>query len=286
MLKGSKHNTCLLYILISAILTVSVLPGFALLGNLLLQVSVTALVALIFILLTDKIFKPEPIVYARSLNYMTIFWIIFAVIKQIIFHITKNEFTFRWYQLFYFDRPALVFVVYFICMLYFISKLLIKKNDVGFTDKYSNFIKSATSGFLAYYGIILFYSFFLIRTITFERPEVNLKPFEMMIFTFTRGYIDYELFFLFLGNIAIFLPLGILVSAFSKKKILLITLPIIISFVIELSQYILGNGHPDIDDLILNIVGFYIGVIIKMLLDKVITKSTDGRLTTFFIFNK
>ena len=284
MIKSKKLYNVFITVISSAILTVSVLPGFALLGDLLLQVTVTVIISLLSILLLDIIFKPEPIVFSRSLIIMTAFWTIFAVSEQISFHISKGEFSFRWYQLFYFDRPAMLFIVYFVCILYFIIKLLLKRNDENFTAKYSVFLKCATSAFLAFYGLILFYSFFLIRTVTFERPEVNLKPFEMMIFTFTRGYIDYELLFLFLGNIAIFLPLGILVSAFTKKKSLLIVLPIIISFLIELSQYILGNGHPDIDDLILNVAGFYLGILIRKTIDSCVYKATSGRLTTFFIF--
>lgn len=286
MLKNQRIKDILIQVICILIVTISVLPGYKLIGNLVLQVLVTVLSGTVAVFLLDVLFKPKPIVFSRSLISMVVFWTVLAVAKQFIFHITHNDFSFKWYQLFYYDRPALICVVYFTCILYFIIKLLVKRKDAIYIDDYSGFIKMATSGFLFFYAVILLYSFFMIRTITFERPEVNLKPFSMMIFTFSQGYIDYELLFLFLGNIAIFLPLGILLSAFTKNKIFLITFPVILSFVIEFSQFLLGNGHPDVDDLILNVIGFYLGILIKKLIDTVVYKATKGELTSFFIFKK
>ncbi len=271
-------------LLCTVILTVSVLPGYALLGNLASQIIVTIIISLISVLILDKLLNPEPIIFAHSLIIMTLFWIMIAIIKQIIFHIDKGVFTFRWYQLFYYDRPALLFVVFFVCIMYFVVKLLLKKENETFINSYSKFIKQATKGFLFFYIIILIYTFFMVRVITFERPQVNLIPFEMMAFTFNRDYLDYELIFLFLGNLAIFFPLGVLVSAFIKNKILLIVLPVVISFTIELSQYFLGNGHPDVDDLVLNVIGFYLGVLVKKFIDILVTKATNGYLSSFFYF--
>ena len=286
MLKDQRIKDILIQVICTSAVTVSVLPGYKLIGNLVLQVLVTIFIGTVVVLLLDVILKPKPIVFARSLIGMIVFWTVLAVAKQLIFHISHNDFSFKWYQLFYYDRPALICVVWFTCILYFIIKLLVKRKDKIFVDNYSDFIKMAISGFLAFYALILLYSFFIIRTITFERPEVNLKPFAMMIFTFSQGYIDYELLFLFLGNIAIFLPLGILLSVFTKKKGLLITFPVILSFLIELSQFLLGNGHPDIDDFILNVIGFYFGILIKVLIDLVVCRVSKGELSSFFIFKK
>jgi glycopeptide antibiotics resistance protein len=58
--------------------------------------------------------------------------------------------------------------------------------------------------------------------------------------------------------------------------------PIILSSAIELSQHLLRNGSCDIDDLILNVIGFYLGVLFFKalnLLRKVITKG--GEATVF-----
>lgn len=281
---SKKLTYVLKTLLCSVCLIVSVLPGFDLLGNLLMQVFVTVVVSLIILLVFDLVLKTDPQIFSFSLACMTAFWVLYALIEQIQAHFQTPEEPFSWFQLFYYDRPALLFVVFFVCLLYFVIKLLIKKDDADFVKNYKSFIKTTTCTFLVYYMIILIYSFVLVRKITFERPVVNLKPFEMMIFTFTRGYIDYELLFLFLGNIAIFLPLGVLIAALTKKKLILGLFPFLLSFSIEVSQFFLGNGHPDIDDLILNVVGFYLGVALKLFLDFLVRKSTKGKLDSFFIF--
>lgn len=268
----------------STLLIISVIPGFNLIGNLFLQVVVTLLCVLVVNLISDKLIKADPEIISGSLELMLIFWIIAALCKQIYIHILTKDYSFRWLHLFYFDKPALIFIVFFISTLYYIFKLIKNKNNPKFIQSYKTFIRRTSLMFVIYYLIILTYSFFLVREITLVRPEYNLKPFEMIIFTFSRGYIDYELIFLFLGNVAIFLPLGVFASAFLKNKFILIILPIIISFTIEVSQYFLGNGHPDVDDFILNVLGFYLGIGIKKLLDLLVNKLTKGQLSSFFIF--
>ena len=92
--------------------------------------------------------------------------------------------------------------------------------------------------------------------------------------TFFSGSLDYERLILFLGNIAIFVPLGYLLCHRLNRgglKTVLVLLPFVLSTAIEVSQYYFGMGHPDIDDVILNVIGFYIGVLLKLLFDKVFT---------------
>lgn len=270
--------------LLSLLLTLAVIPGFELIGNLFLQVVVTTVCVLIILLVYDFLFKVAADSASNSLIAMVVFWVFSALFNQIELHIVNNDKSWRWIMNFYYDKPALIFVVLIVCVLYYVFKLMINKKD-SFVCDYKRFIRKTSVLFLAYYSVILIYSFFLIREITFIRPEFNIKPFAMIEFTFTRGYIDYELIFLFLGNLAIFLPLGIFVSAFTKNKSLIILLPVILSSGIELSQYLLGNGHPDIDDFILNVIGFYIGVGIKKTLDCLVCKFTKGKISSFFIFD-
>jgi glycopeptide antibiotics resistance protein len=65
-----------------------------------------------------------------------------------------------------------------------------------------------------------------------------------------------------LGNIVMFIPLGIYFQVFSKNKRWSAGfLPLIISTVaIELFQFISGVGSCDIDDIILNFIGGLIGI--------------------------
>lgn len=270
--------------ILSILLILSVIPGFKLIGNLFLQVAVTVMCTLIIIFLADFLLKTDADSVSKSLIITVLFWVIFALYKQIELHLKNNDKSFRWLMNFYYDKPALIFVVLFICVLYYVFKLMIRKND-SFVSDYKIFIKRTSILVLVYYSVILIYSFFLIREITFMRPEFNIIPFAMIEFTFTRGYIDYELIFLFLGNIAIFLPLGVFASAFTKNRLMIVLLPIIVSSSIEISQYFLGNGHPDVDDFMLNVIGFYMGVGIKTILDCLVHKFTKGKFSSFFLFD-
>lgn len=264
--------------------TFSVLPGYLLLGNLPAQIFACFSTICIFILVFDLLFKVKTVVFSYSLIFMTVFWVIVAIIKQLILQFNNKGLSFNWFHLFYYDRPAMLFIVQFTCIGYFIIKLIKNQNDSDFINSYKKFIKNSTVCFIIYYIIILIYCFILVREITFISQTPNLKPFATIITTFSLGRIDYELLFLFLGNIAIFFPLGIFTSAINKNKVFLTFFPIFLSVSIELSQYFLGNGHPDVDDVILNVFGFYSGWILNKIINIILFKVSDGRLKSLFIF--
>ena len=67
---------------------------------------------------------------------------------------------------------------------------------------------------------------------------------------------------LLVGNICMYIPIGIYIEYrfFNKKSTLKIGLFLIYIFLIELIQHIFKKGVFDIDDIILNSIGFLIGV--------------------------
>lgn len=264
-------------------ITFSVIPGYMLLGNLIAQVIACVATSLICIVIFDKLFKVRPVIFSYSLILMTVFWISVALIKQIYLQIQNNGMSVSWFHLFYYDRPAMLFVVQFTCILYFIIKLTKNHQDNEFINSYGIFIKNSTSCFIVYYIIILIYCFILVREITFVRTTPNFIPFDTIITSFSLGRIDYELLFLFLGNIAIFFPLGFFVSAAIKNKFFLVLFPLLLSCGIEVSQYLLGNGHPDIDDVILNVFGFYLGIIFNRIINLILNKVSKGKLNSLFL---
>ncbi|MFJ5770083.1 VanZ family protein [Psychrobacillus sp. NPDC093180] len=84
-----------------------------------------------------------------------------------------------------------------------------------------------------------------------------------------------------LGNILIFIPLGIFLpilfkryTSFSKA----ITFSILVSFTIEALQFLLQIGQFDIDDLILNSIGSIVGFLFIKLIIKVQRKVQKPRL--------
>ena len=268
-------------LIIASLLILSVLPGYALIGNLFAQVAVTILLNVFIMLIIDFIFKTKPEVVSYSLILMMSFWIITALIKQINLHISTNDFSLKWLHLFYYDKPALIFVVMFISILYYVIRLLYQKNNKDYIISYKKYIRITFRCLLVYYAIILFYCFYLVREITFVPNEPNLIPFEVISSSLNR--IDYELLFLILGNIAIFFPLGVIVSSITSNKAINILLPIILSISIEVSQYFLGNGHPDIDDVILNVIGYYLGILIRIVLDRIVYFASGKELKSFIL---
>lgn len=114
---------------------------------------------------------------------------------------------------------------------------------------------------------VLIFMFIINRKIgTYNPAEVfNLIPMQGTVksfFEFFRmGYARIESFYVFFGNILFFSALSFYIMyCFPKtKRTAMILLPLLISFSIECSQYLLGTGNPDVDDFILNVGGFYLG---------------------------
>lgn len=120
---------------------------------------------------------------------------------------------------------------------------------------------------------------FILLTITVFRPWRG--PIHFM-----QGYINWKLFtnyihiikgslwlfcYLFFGNIVWFIPYGFyeyLVRERTMRKS--IALGFFLSLLIEVMQYVLGRGDTEIDDLILNTFGCFIGCLMAMAVKKVI----------------
>lgn len=134
---------------------------------------------------------------------------------------------------------------------------------------------------LKIYGVFVFYIALLIlilfRTRHLER-SINLIPLRGII-SFLSGNdmvsnedsaIVLHAFAIsnLLGNIVIFVPLGVYIPLFSKNKgILKNTLLImLVSTLVEIIQVIFKFGIGDIDDIILNSLGGFVGILIYRLL--------------------
>lgn len=100
----------------------------------------------------------------------------------------------------------------------------------------------------------------------FIRPEksLNLLPFSTVreyLFTSNNLVSDWESVSILnlLGNVGLFIPLGILIPFIWKKRLGETTLlGFALSLCIEIFQYFIGRS-ADIDDLILNVIGTSIG---------------------------
>jgi glycopeptide antibiotics resistance protein len=73
----------------------------------------------------------------------------------------------------------------------------------------------------------------------------------------------------------LFLPFGVFLKMKESTIFQLFYIPIVFISLIELLQYITLRGSLDIDDLILNVLGFFIGYLLYPLLNTVIKVSLE-----------
>jgi glycopeptide antibiotics resistance protein len=147
----------------------------------------------------------------------------------------------------------------------------------GTSENGGNMRKRGIETFVLY-GVFVCYIILLIKVLLLSRvslPElfsgqniatrsVNVIPFRsiMEVFiasseakTFSFGNV--------IGNILIFIPLGLYLPLIKKDKRMAanLLLVLIVSFSVEVVQGLLGIGTADIDDVILNSLGGWIGIL-------------------------
>jgi len=122
---------------------------------------------------------------------------------------------------------------------------------------------------IIYLGFLI-YMMMLFRIVTFQDVNFsafNLTPFKEMF----RYQIGSKLFFKnVIGNMLMFIPYGFFISYILKVKKPLwpFILSLIASFTIEITQYRIGRVF-DIDDILLNIMGGFVGFLFYLLILKI-----------------
>jgi len=278
----------LLAVVFFILLMLCVYPSFSNIGKLLLQIISTVVLSSMVSLIALRV-KNGLKIMTLAFNIFIFFWIAFAIgwelFLQIRNHTEGVKFS-GWIHFFYYDKSMTIGLVWFSIMTIFTSFRMKKKsfkNEMAVKD-YVSFFNASSRGFIIYYLLLLFYSFVIIRDLG-SRPSVpNFIPFHMII-QYARIH-DYETFMVFFGNLLLFTPFGFYTKVIKNNThfIVLLLLPVIISSIIEISQLILKNGNCDIDDVILNSMGFYLGVFIKLIADKIVVKITAGSEKTLFVW--
>lgn len=117
--------------------------------------------------------------------------------------------------------------------------------------------------FIVYMALLLGITVFRPWAISWNRffqGSLNLKPFAEYVRLLREGEL-LRVLYLFLGNIAAFIPFG-LYLAYRKPEMKLwriVLYGFLLSFIIECMQYVLGTGYTELDDLILNTAGVGVG---------------------------
>jgi glycopeptide antibiotics resistance protein len=100
--------------------------------------------------------------------------------------------------------------------------------------------------------------------------SINLVPFSTITF-YLSGKVNWLIcFYNLAANIGLFVPYGIYLKLkrYSRVKVLFLSLFFIIS--IEITQFISQRGSLDVDDLMLNLLGVFLGYRIYALFKRVI----------------
>lgn len=121
------------------------------------------------------------------------------------------------------------------------------------------------------YGVFICYILLLIKILLLSRishselRSINLIPFHSIIQYISGSSANIKTFAFsnVVGNIVIFIPLGIYLSLFKNDKRVITNLLFIfiVSLFVEIIQGLLGIGASDIDDIILNCLGGLIGIL-------------------------
>lgn len=269
------------------------IPFYLAIKSIIFKIALTAFLTLIITLSGLKL-KNGLIILADAMNLYLALVIGITFVMQAILQIKQfnNGIAINsWIYMFYYDKPFSVGFVCIILMIICTIKMILqlKSENDKIKIEYDKFFNKTSRGFLIYYALLLFYCFIIIRTSKYDLSSANFIPFMSI-----RRYINHnglsiiENFFDFFGNLLFFAPAGFYIKIIKPKINIfyIILIPIIASSVIELSQLILKNGNCDIDDVILNSMGFYFGYIFKYIIDCLIRRKTSGHINTIFNWKK
>lgn len=286
-IKGHKQE--LSPFLCALLLFISILPVF------LYNMSVSRQILVVISLSLSSLYvmwliKTDIKAIGRGMKYFMIACMIITVIWQIYeqFRWVKHGYPFvRWRYIFYYDKLFDVAIVLTILTLLPTALRLFRRGEKDtpeWREIFSAFLKNTLTAGAILYIFILIFGFVLNRPFGLN-VEFNFVPLKTMTeYVWSNKEYAYENTYLFIGNIAILLPFGFWFAIKNKKRRIFITLllPVLVSCFIELSQLVLKNGHVDIDDVILNVLGFYLGVLLKKSIDLVRKIVTRGEETTVF----
>lgn len=124
-------------------------------------------------------------------------------------------------------------------------------------------------------GAFILYTLSLL-ILLFMRPSEpayensNLVPFKT-ISLYLSGNADWFVsFYNLAANVGLFVPFGVLLACWSRSFLIKVFLPFALISCIEITQLLTNRGSLDVDDLILNVLGFYIGYALVPLARKIV----------------
>ena len=142
---------------------------------------------------------------------------------------------------------------------------------------YSTFYYTLWKSITPLYVFMMYICFWRAHNTNFSTNfKLGNGTFLMLKAIIRNPHIDWEPYLLFIGNVIVFFPLAFILLAFIKriKPYQLALIGLAAPFLAEGYQYIFKCGDVDIDDIILNWFGFFVGFIIQQIIQKrLLTKS-------------
>ena len=152
------------------------------------------------------------------------------------------------------------------------------------------FFRLSSAAFVIFYTFLLVYSFYLLRT----KTDGGSYPLNLNFSTTLQMYREkmrwnpYEVWMMIFGNLFYFTPLGYIFavalrqcSRVYRTVVLLLFAPIAFFF-LEYSQYVFQIGFCEIDDMVMNAFGFWLGAVLAPLSDWAARRVTKGQVRYFW----
>lgn len=261
------------------------LPSFRLIGRFALQMTLSVLLSAVCTAVFFFVLPRSLLVIGKALSLFLFSMLSVAAAEQVTQQMKAGSFS-GWVHTFFYDRPLTVAVVWasaFVLPMALRLLLPYSASLAPFRKDYMRFFKDASGVFLVFYGCVLLYCFALQRAPGGE-SGMNLIPFSMIFSYISSASFAYESIFYLIGNLLCFFPFGFYYRIYKARfdVVRLILLPVVLSLLIEISQILFGMGDFDVDDIIMNAFGFYVGYALSFLLDKLRQKRTAGEETTIF----
>ncbi|MDF2586884.1 MAG: putative rane protein [Anaerocolumna sp.] len=275
MRRSSNHITTLIIIL--SILSVTVQFGtYYFLGATIYTIAIAVLVSLVI----SHVFLEQSLNYEPCFSYSLLNVFISVVITLLSFYGNGESFiTFNTFLYLF------VLINWFIPTIYSIIRCLFDHGPKY--NRFTNFYRNNSIVFIIFYIVILIYIFFLDKSSN-QFNNVDLKSLNIIPFlsfaTFIEGYLDGVISMNVILNyltkgILLFMPYGFYIILLLKNttRIVRFLSLLFLPLIIEALQWLTNRGRIDIDDILLGLLGGFIGALCYHLLNSIfrIVKDED-----------
>jgi glycopeptide antibiotics resistance protein len=238
-------------------------------------VSVSFFLAVVVLLRTHE-YLTCSISYTVSLFAIALYHVSLAAVKG-----EDIAFSFSFEEAF---RAGLIWFCGFVAIIVFRLFSNGKWNTASIKKNFRTSFRFISATFFTVYIVLLIMLFVSRRSVgMYDERSINLLPFQGAFSVYwpqiLSGQFRDGVFIQFFGNLFIFTPLGFFIPVFfpNIRKGWLILIPILLAGSIETTQYILNTGKSDIDDLWMNVVGFWVGSLLFYSLGTIRSIYTHGK---------